>query len=120
MTLAPNALIASTLPLGGMPPASTTWLTRWRAVTAIRSVSAGCIVIRFTPNGLSAIARVAVISASSSAGVIAPHAITPNPPALLIAATRWRSETQLIAPHITACSLPRNCAPRAIRAAVFG
>jgi hypothetical protein len=31
-------------------------------------------------------------------GVIAPQAITPKPPALEMAETRWRSETQLIAP----------------------
>jgi hypothetical protein len=51
ITLAPAALIASTLPLGGMPPASTTWPTR-AAQTAIRSNSCGCMVIRLTPNGL--------------------------------------------------------------------
>ena len=77
-------------------------------------------MIRFTPNGLLVSAWVAVISRSSSSGVIAPHAITPKPPALLIAATRLRSDTQLIAPHRIACSLPKKAAPRAIRAEVLG
>ena len=99
MTFAPDALIASRLPLGGRPPASTTWPTRCFAHTSIRSNNCGCIVIRLTPKLRVASALVPAISASSNAGVIAPHAITPNPPALLMALTRWRSETQLIAPH---------------------
>ena len=57
------------------------------------------MVIKLTPNGLSVSALVAAISWSSSSGVIAPQAITPKPPALLIAETRLRSDTQLIAPH---------------------
>ena len=65
----------------------------------ISSNSIGCMVIRLTPNGLSVSALVPAISASSRSGVIAPQAITPKPPALLIAETRVRSETQLIAPH---------------------
>ena len=56
------------------------------------------MVIRLTPNGLSVRALVSAISVSSSSGVIAPQAITPKPPALEIAETRLRSETQLIAP----------------------
>src|SRR5690606_31134854 len=113
MTFAPNALIASTLPLGGIPPASTTWPTPCLPQTSISSNSIGCMVIRLTPNGLPVSAFVPAISASSSSGVIAPHAITPNPPALLIAATRLRSDTQLIAPHRIAWSQPRKAAPRA-------
>ena len=60
------------------------------------------MVIRLTPNGLSVSAWVPAISASSSAGVIEPQAITPKPPALEMAATRWRSLTQLIAPPMMA------------------
>ena len=60
------------------------------------------MVIRFTPNGLIVCSLVAAISLSSSSGVIAPQAITPNPPALEMAETRWRSLTQLIAPHMIA------------------
>ena len=59
MTLAPNALSASTLPLGGMPPASTTWPTPCLAQTSISSNSIGCMVIRLTPNGLPVSALVA-------------------------------------------------------------
>ena len=77
------------------------------------------MVIRFTPNGLSVIAFVAAISASSSSGVIAPQAITPKPPALEIALTRLRSLTQLIAPQRIAYSLPRKSVPRRISASVL-
>ena len=56
------------------------------------------MVMRLTPNGRSVRLAVSAISVSSSSGVIAPQAITPNPPALLIALTRLRSEIQLIAP----------------------
>ena len=78
------------------------------------------MVIRLTPNGLAVSARVAAISASSSAGVIAPQAITPKPPASLIAETRWRSDTHDIAPHRIAVSLPRKARPRSIRWEVIG
>jgi len=77
-------------------------------------------VVVLTPNGFVVSALVAAISASSKSGVIAPQAITPNPPALLIAATRLRSETQLIAPHRIAYSVPRKSQPRCISALVFG
>jgi hypothetical protein len=120
MTFAPNALIASTLPFGGIPPASATWPTWCRPQTSISSNSCGCMVIRLTPNGLLVSAFVPAISASSSSGVIAPQAITPNPPALLIAETRLRSETQLIAPQRIANSVPRNSQPRCIRWRVLG
>ena len=90
------------------------------AEAAINSVSCGCMVMRLTPNGLVASALVAAISASSSSGVIAPQAITPKPPAFEMAETRLRSDTQLIAPHRIAVSLPRKAVPRAIAAAVSG
>ncbi len=119
MTFAPDALIASRLPLGGRPPASTTWPTPCLAQTSINSNNCGCMVIRLTPKGLVASALVAAISPSSNSGVMAPQAMTPNPPALLIALTRFRSETQLIAPHKIAYSLPRSAVPRAIRSLIF-
>ena len=75
------------------------------------------MVMRFTPNGRSVSALVAAISRSSSSTVIAPHAITPNPPAFEIAATRLRSLTHDIAPPMIATSQPRNAVPRAMRAA---
>ena len=53
--------------------------------TRIRSSSCGCMVIRFTPNGLSVSAWVPAISAASRSGSIEPQAITPKPPALEIA-----------------------------------
>ena len=115
ITFAPNSLIASMLPLGGNPPASTTCVTRCFAHTAIKSITCGCMVIRFTPNGFAVMALVAVISASSKSGVIAPQAITPNPPALEMADTRFRSDTHDIAPHIIATSQPRNSVLRFIR-----
>ena len=65
-------------------------------------------------------AWVAAISSARRGGSIAPQAITPKPPALLIAETRLRSETQLIAPHRIAYSLPKNSLPRAIRRLVLG
>ena len=52
---------------------------------------------------------------AKTAGVIEPEAMTPNPPALEIAATRWRSDTQVIAPPIMARSVPRKARPRAQR-----
>src|SRR3569623_2938910 len=73
------------------------------------------MVKRFTPNGLSVNALVPAISASSSSGGIAPQAIRPKPPALDMAATRWRSDTHDIAPHRIATSDPRKAAPRAMR-----
>ena len=75
--------------------------------------SCGCSVIRLTPNGRSVSARVAAISAASSSGDIDPEAMTPNPPAFEIAATRLRSDTQVIAPPMIARSVPRNARPRA-------
>ncbi len=76
--------------------------------------------MRLTPKGLSVRFFVSAISVSSSSGVIAPQAITPKPPAFEMAATRLRSDTQLIAPHIMAYSLPRNSAPRCINRLVLG
>src|ERR1700722_9579536 len=112
ISLAPPSLTAFTAAPGGMPPASTTWLTFASRQTRTRSLSAGCIVIRLTPNGLLVIACVPAISAASRSGVIEPQAMTPNPPALEIAATRWRSLTQLMAPPMIAIGQPRNAIPR--------
>jgi hypothetical protein len=72
------------------------------------------MVIKLTPNGRFVRALVSAISVSSSSGPIAPQAITPNPPALEMAETRWRSEIQLIAPPMIATSQPRNSVPRCI------
>ncbi len=72
------------------------------------------MVMRLTPNGRLVRALVSVISVSSNSGVIAPHAITPKPPALEMAETRLRSLTQLIAPPMIATSQPRNSVPRCI------
>ena len=87
MTLAPNALIASTLPLGGMPPASTTWPT-----PCLRADLDQLEQHRVHGDQVHA-ERLAGqrlgrrrSRASSRSGVIAPQAITPKPPALLIAA----------------------------------
>ena len=46
------------------------------------------MVIRLTPKGFVVSAWVAATSSASRFGPIAPQAITPKPPALLIAATR--------------------------------
>jgi len=80
---------------------------------SISSVSCGCIVIRLTPNGFLVSAAVAAISPASKSGDIAPEAITPKPPAFEIAATRLRSDTQVIAPPMMARSVPRKARPRA-------
>src|SRR3546814_645571 len=114
ISFAPNAFTASIAGAGGSPPASTTWPTPCLAQTWIRSASCGCMVMRLTPNGLCVSALVPAISASRSSGDIAPHAITPNPPAFDMAETRWRSDTQLIAPPRIAASVPRKSHPRAI------
>jgi hypothetical protein len=102
INFAPLPLIRSIEPAGGRPPASTTWPTPWLLQMSISSLRSGCIVIRFTPNGFSVSALVAAISASNRAGVIAPHAITPKPPALDIAETRLRSLTHDMAPAMIA------------------
>ena len=111
-TLAPPALSRCIVSRGGRPPASTTWPTRWSRQTSASSSSCGCMTIRLTPNGRSVSAAVAAISAASSSGPIEPQASTPKPPALLIAATRCRSDTQVMAPPRTASSLPRKRRPR--------
>jgi hypothetical protein len=67
-------------------------------------VSCGCMVMRFTPNGFGQRLRRRRSRVSSRSGVIAPQAITPKPPALLMAETRLRSLTQLIAPPMMATS----------------
>src|SRR3546814_3868286 len=72
------------------------------------SASCGCMVMRLTPNGLCVSALVPAISASRSSGAIAPHAITPNPPAFDMAETRWRSETQPNDPYSIVPSAPRQ------------
>src|SRR3546814_18814776 len=82
ISFAPPTLIASRLPRGGKPPASTTWLTSCFAQTAIRSNSIGCILIRLTPNGFAVSALVPAFSASRRPGVTAPHANTQTPHAL--------------------------------------
>jgi hypothetical protein len=65
-----------------------------------------------TPKGRVVIALVAPISRESSSGDMDPEAITPKPPALEMAATRFRSDTQVIAPPIIAISQPRSSRPR--------
>src|ERR1051326_4005976 len=115
INFAPPSLTALTALPDGMPPASTTWVTRASRQTRTRSSSAGCMVIRLTPNGLVVIACVPAISAASRSGVIEPQAITPKPPAFEIADTRCRSLTQLIAPPMTAIGQPRKSVPRAQR-----
>ena len=62
------------------------------------------MVIRLTPNGAAVSAWVAAISAPAGPGSCEPQAITPKPPALEMAETRWRSLTQLIAPPMMAAS----------------
>src|SRR5580658_1805707 len=113
ISFAPPSLTAFTAPPGGMPPASTIWVTFASRQTRTKSSNAGCIVMRLTPNGLLVIAWVAAISAASWPGFIEPQAITPNPPALEIADTKCRSLTQLIAPPRMATGQPRNALPRA-------
>ena len=112
ITFARVSLIASRLPFGGNPPARTTCETSCFPQMAIKSIRSGCMVIRFTPNGLLVSFFVSVISVSSNSGVIAPQAITPKPPALEIALTRLRSDTHDIAPHIIAVLLPSRSVPR--------
>ncbi len=98
MTLAPPSFSFWMAPPGGKPPASTTCPTLVSRQTPIRSINAGCMVMRLTPNGLSVSPWVALISVRSRSGVIEPQAITPKPPPLEMAETRWRSETQVMAP----------------------
>src|ERR1700712_938066 len=112
ISLEPLSLTARTAGPGGIPPASTICPTPASSVTRIRSFSSGCIVIRFTPNGLSVRARVPAICSANCAGFIAPQAMTPKPPALEMAETRCCSLTQLMAPPRIAYGQPRNAVPR--------
>src|SRR5215472_12502607 len=111
-SLAPPSLMRCTAAALGRPPASTTWPTCRRMQASMSSLSCGCSVIRFTPKGFCVSASVPAISASSCSGFMAPQAITPNPPPFEIAATRLRSETQVMAPPMIASSVPRNSRPR--------
>ena len=110
-SLAPPSLTRARVARSGRPPASTTWVTRCAPHTSISCSSRGCMMIRLTPNGRVVSACVAAISAASWSGSMAPHASTPKPPAFDSAATRRRSETQVIAPPISASGLPKNAVP---------
>ena len=70
------------------------------------------MVMRLTPNGRVVSAWVPAISCASASGPMEPPAMTPKPPALLMAETRVRSLTQLIAPPMIATRLPRKRRPR--------
>ena len=65
------------------------------------------------PKRTVVIAWVAWISSDSCSGDMDPEAMTPKPPASEIAATRLRSDTQVIAPPMMARSQPRTSRPRA-------
>ena len=97
-SLMPASLTFFTASPGGMPPANTTWPIFSSMQTSTRASRSGCMVIRLTPNGCLVRSLVPRISARNSSGDIEPVAMTPKPPALEIAATRWRSETHDIAP----------------------
>src|ERR1700733_8429503 len=60
------------------------------------------MVVRLPPNGSARLA-----------GVMAPQAMTPKPPALEMAATRFFSLTQLIAPPMMATRQPKKPVPLA-------
>src|SRR5262245_5013072 len=111
ITLAPCLMREMAAP-GGRPPANTIWPTLWSRHTSTSSISWGWSVIRLTPNGMSVRAAVAAISFDSRSGDMEPEAITPKPPALDRADTRWRSETQVMAPPMIASSDPRKRRPR--------
>src|SRR5579885_129551 len=70
------------------------------------------MVMRLTPNGRSVSRLVSAISTESRSGVMDPEAITPNPPPLEMAETRWRSDTQVMAPPMIARLQPRKRQPR--------
>ena len=70
------------------------------------------MVMRLTPKGRRVSAWVPAISAASASGIKEPPAMTPKPPALLMADTSRRSLTQLMAPPMMATLLPRKRAPR--------
>ena len=110
-TLAPVSRTRRMTAEGGSPPARTTWLTPRSAQTPIRSSRRGCMVIRLTPKGLDVRSLVPAISASSWSGDMEPEASTPKPPPLEMAATRLRSDTQVMAPPMMANSVPRNARP---------
>src|SRR5688572_11270245 len=69
------------------------------------------MTIRFTPKGFDVSFLVSAISVSRIAGGMDPEASTPKPPPLEIADTKWRSDTQVMAPPIMARGVPRKAHP---------
>ena len=110
--------------LGGMAPRSTSGDAHaWRHATAyqIEAGARGCMVMRFTPKGLGGQRLVAAIPRSRCRGVIAPQAITPNPPAFEDRGNQIAFPTPtLIAPHKIAVSQPRKSVPRCIKRSGVG
>jgi len=86
----------------GMLPAKKTYGHFSRITMSTCSLKAGATVIRFTPKGFRVSSRVFAISFARISGGMFPHASTPNPPSFEMAATRFASETQVIAPHMIA------------------
>src|SRR5208282_979372 len=112
-SFAPDCLMRATAGAGGNAPANTTWPTLCLVQTSISSIRSGWSVIKLTPKGFLVSFWVAAISSSSSLAFIEPQAMTPKPPPLEMAATRWRSDTQVMAPPMMASSVPRKARPRA-------
>ena len=98
----------------GMPPASTTWPTRRREADVDQLHQLRVHRDQVDAERLRRSARRWRRSRRRAArGDIEPEAMTPNPPAFEIAATRLRSDTQVIAPPMIASSVPRKSRPRA-------
>ena len=79
-----------------------TWVSERNLVAAISNAG-----------GFGVIASGSMMPAMLAEEIGTTEAMTPNPPALEIAATKWRSETQVIAPPMIASSAPRKARPRA-------
>ena len=99
ISLAPSPLIRSIAPAGGRPPARTTWLTPCRAQTSISSISMRVHGDQVDAERLRRCASWSRRSRCRADRASSPRRRSPRtPPALDIAETRLRSETQLIAP----------------------
>src|SRR5512143_2108645 len=101
-SFSPAAFTSAMSRPAGMLPAKKTNGHLSRTTTSTCRLNAGATVMRFTPKGFRVFSRVFAISFARTSGGMLPPASTPNPPSFEMAATRFASETQVIAPHMIA------------------
>ena len=103
-SLAPPSLTRAMVARSGRPPASTTYVTRWAPHTSISRSSLGCMMIRLAERPLGQ--GLGGDLGGELVRLHGPQASTPKPPAFESAATSRCSETQVMAPPMSASGLP--------------